>query len=43
MSIGQTELNPHTSGKINRLPVAFRRPEAYLFCRLNCCFIKTVA
>jgi hypothetical protein len=41
--LGQTELNPHTSGKINRLSVTLRRPKADLFCRPNCCFIKTVA
>jgi len=41
--LGQTEPNPYTGGKINRLPVAFRRPEAHLLCRLNSCFIKTVA
>ena len=40
---GQTERNPHTRGKINRLSVAFRGSEANQFCRLNCCFIKTVA
>src|SRR6476661_2777364 len=40
--LGQAEVNPHVSGKINRLPVALCRLEAYLFCRLNCCLVKTV-
>jgi hypothetical protein len=31
--LAQTELNPDTSGRINRQPVAFRRPKVYLFCR----------
>src|SRR5467141_3768146 len=41
--LAQTELNPDTSGRINRQPVAFRRPKVYLFCRLDSCFIETVA
>jgi hypothetical protein len=41
--LGQTEANPHTRGKINRLPVAFRRSEAYLLRHLNYCVIETVA
>jgi hypothetical protein len=41
--LGQTKFNPHVSGKIDGLAIAFRRPEAYLFGRLDCCFIQTVA
>jgi hypothetical protein len=41
--LGQTELNPDNSGRINRQPVAFRGPKVNLFCSLDSCFIETVA